>query len=130
MNLSKISDKIIESAIDTAKNSDMRCKHACIVVDKKGNIITSRSNKSLSVSNNILTSKDFDKSTKVSRHAEENALRNTDPKKLKDATLYVIRLNINDNTKPFLNSKPCCKCTKIIHSCMRKYGLKKVFYSS
>ena len=70
------------------------------------------------------------KNIKISYHAEENALRNVDPKKLCGARLYVFRWT-NIDTKPnCMNSKPCKQCTVIIESCMKKFGLKTVYYSS
>jgi hypothetical protein len=64
---------------------------------------------------------------KVSIHAEEHALRRADPRMLKGASLYVIRKSYDGN---LANSKPCKRCESIIFSCMKKYGLKNVFYST
>jgi len=64
---------------------------------------------------------------KVSIHAEEHALRRADPRKLKGAVMYIARKTYDGN---YANSKPCIKCEAIIISCMKKYGLKAVYYST
>jgi deoxycytidylate deaminase len=69
----------------------------------------------------------YKKGKKVSIHAEEDALRKADPRKLKGASLYVVRKSC---TGDLVNSTPCDRCSSIINSCMKKYGLKAVYYSS
>ena len=64
---------------------------------------------------------------KVSVHAEEHALRRADPRMLNGASLYVVRKMCDGN---LTNSKPCKRCESIILSCMKKYGLKNVYYST
>jgi deoxycytidylate deaminase len=123
----KTDNLILQIAIEMAKKSDMRTKHGCIIIDYKGSIISKAYNKNL-----IVSSKQFDnftQNTKVSYHAEENALRNVDPKKLSGAKLYVIRYGFQENNPLLMNSKPCKKCTCIIEKYMKKYGLKTVYYS-
>jgi hypothetical protein len=68
---------------------------------------------------------DYMNGKKISIHAEEMALKNADPKKLRGARLYVVR-NSNGH---FLNSMPCERCMSIINFCMKKHGLKVVYYS-
>lgn len=123
----KTDNLILQIAIEMAKKSDMRTKHGCIIIDYKGSIISKACNKNL-----IVSSKQFDnftQNTKVSYHAEENALKNVDPKKLNGAKLYVIRYGFQENNPLLMNSKPCKKCTCIIEKYMKKYGLKTVYYS-
>ena len=118
---------LMDYAANLAQRSDMRTKHGCVIVDNKGSIISEAYNKTINLPPHKL--KNYDRNNKISRHAEENALRNVDKRKLYGARLYVVRSNdINDNF--FMNSKPCLKCTAIIEKCMRKFGLKVVYYSS
>lgn len=119
--------KIIDEIIEIAKKSDMRTKHGCIILDKKGTIISKACNTSLNISKEKF--KNFNKNTKISYHAEENALKNVDKKKLYGARLYVVRYGYFENNPEIMNSKPCEKCTRIINNCMKKYGLKYVYYS-
>ena len=108
-----------------AEKSDMKCKHGCVILDKKGKKISSACNTS------VLGESDIDKRYKngkrISIHAEENALRCVDIKKLNGARLYVFRKGQGDQ---ILNSKPCERCITIINSFMKKYGLKIVYYSA
>jgi hypothetical protein len=67
---------------------------------------------------------DYMNGKKITIHAEEMALKSVSPSKLKGATLYVVR-----NGHDMLNSKPCDRCQSIINSCMKKNGLKNVYYS-
>jgi deoxycytidylate deaminase len=126
----KIDSQIMDYAASIAKLSDMKNKHGCVIIDSKGEIISTGMNKT-NIHVNPNKFKIFNKNNKISLHAEENALRNVDPRKLKGARLYVIRLNCSPSILPrFSDSKPCKKCTCIIESCMKKYGLKVVYYSS
>jgi len=126
----KYDKEILNLAHSIALKSDMRCKHGCIIISNKGDIISSACNKSLPVCKEFLCGPPENKH-KYSFHAEESALRNTDYRKLSGATMYVIRLNSSDsNSINYMNSKPCSKCTYIINACIRKYGLKKIYYSN
>lgn len=126
----KLDDYIMHEAIEIAKKSDMRSKHGCIIIDNKGNIISSACNRTLHISSEQYIKDNFHKGIKVSRHAEENALRNVDHKKLYGARLYVVRWGVISSNPTFMNSKPCERCTKIINTCMKKFGLKVAYYSS
>jgi len=120
--------KLLNFAANIAQRSDMRTKHGCIIIDNKGNIISTAYNKTLNLSSEKL--KKFDKNNKVSRHAEENALFKVDKRKLFGAKLYVVRtVSLNENENILLNSKPCEKCKNIIEKYMKKFGLKKVYYT-
>jgi len=126
----KYDKEILEKAHTIALKSDMRCKHGCIIIDNKGNIISSACNRSMPVCKEALHSQTI-RTYKCSFHAEEIALRNTDYRKLSGAKMYVIRINsLNNKTTDYMYSKPCNKCTYIITACMRKYGLKMVYYSN
>jgi hypothetical protein len=80
-------------------------------------------------------------------HAEENVVRVLgDYNKLRDADMYVMRFGRGENAPTlgaqtlgaqtlgaqpsFLNSKPCAKCECFLNKCMRKYGLRNVYYTS
>jgi len=122
----KYDNKILDIALNIAKKSDMRCKHGCVIIDNRGNIISTAFN------NSIITSKDklysINKCHNITIHAEEKALRNVDHKKLLGAILYVVRYDILTE-EDFMNSKPCKRCTIIIEKYMKKFGLKKVYYT-
>jgi deoxycytidylate deaminase len=116
--------ELMKYAATIANKSDMEKKHGCVIIDKKGCIISTAYNKTLNIPPHQL--KTYDKSNKFSRHAEENALWNVNKKKLYGAKLYVVRTG----SSLLLNSKPCKKCMDIIETCMVKYGLKVAYYSS
>jgi deoxycytidylate deaminase len=126
--------EIMLYAVELAKKSNMSNKHGSVIVDNKGNIISTGFNKMIYVPKDKL--KIFDKNTrvKISNHAEEVALKNANPKKLNGAKLYIIRAalgtGICGETPIFMNSKPCKRCTQIIESCIKRFGLKVVYYSS
>ena len=124
----KYDNSILLDAIEVAKKSNMRSKHGCIIIDNKGSIISKACNRTTNVSKDRLMN--YDKDKKVSFHAEENALRNVDRKKLYGARLYVVRWGCIDSNPLFMNSKPCNKCTSIINTCIKKFGLKVVYYST
>ena len=128
MNAHKSDLELMQYAADIAQRSDMRTKHGCVIVDYKGSIISVAYNKTLNIPPHKL--KEYDRSNKISRHAEENALRHVDRRKLCGARLYVVRSENTNLENCFMNSKPCKRCSAIIETCMRKFGLKVVYYSS
>ena len=118
----KTEKRYMNIAANIALKSNLRSKHGCIIVDKKGNIISQAFNSAVVFQTNIK----YVKSNVMSFHAEESALKNVDKTKLNGSSLYVVR-NIGDGC--FSCSKPCQKCENLIHSCMKKFKLKYVFYS-
>jgi len=112
----------MDIAADIALKSNLRSKHGCIIIDKKGKIISKAHNKAIVFEKNIK----YVKTNIVTYHAEESALKNVDKTKLNGASLYVVR-NIGNGC--FSCSKPCQKCENIINSCMQRFKLKYVFYS-
>lgn len=117
-------------ALDIAKKSTMRSKHGCVIVDNKGNIISTGFNKEIFLyKKKHYTYYDQFQNHK-SIHAEENAIRNVDPAKLNGAKLYVVRWGSHEKNPLIMNSKPCKKCANIIGRCITKYGLKYAYYSS
>ncbi len=59
-------------------------------------------------------------------HAERAVLRQVDARKLRGATLVVIRISTHGE---LMNSSPCEGCQCHIQKCIRKYGLRRVYYS-
>ena len=133
----KFDKYIIRYALTIAEKSDMKSKHGCVIIDKKGSIISAQHNKMVYIQNIKEYHNKFRKGMKMSIHAEENALRNVDRNKLDGAKMYVVRkgceefINENGYKNPIcMNSKPCDRCTNIINMFMKKHGLKIVLYSS
>lgn len=64
-------------------------------------------------------------------HAERNVVKKLgDYNKLRGADMYVMRCGRGINCENFMNSKPCHDCEYFLNKCMRKYGLKNVYYTS
>jgi deoxycytidylate deaminase len=55
-------------------------------------------------------------------HAERSCIENCSSEKIKNCTLYVVRIN---KKREYRLSKPCCECTKFI----QRYDIKKTYYS-
>ena len=119
----KFERNILQDAKETAEKSNMRVQHGCVIVDAKGNIISRAYNKYQDLHK---INYPWTKGQQLSCHAEENALKQVDRKKLDGAKLYVVRISYCGE---FMNSKPCERCTVIIQKFMNKYGLKNVYYS-
>jgi hypothetical protein len=60
-------------------------------------------------------------------HAERAVLKLMDLSLLKDAELVVVRINMKGEILP---SKPCHSCECALIAAMKKWGLRKVYYSS
>lgn len=64
-------------------------------------------------------------------HAEKNVVKVLgDNNKLRDADLYVMRCGRGINNLNFINSKPCADCEYFLNKCMKKYGLRNVYYTA
>jgi hypothetical protein len=64
-------------------------------------------------------------------HAEKNAVKQLgDYTKLKGADMYIMREGRGENKSIFINSTPCADCQYFLHKCMKKYGLKNVYYTT
>ena len=48
----------------------------------------------------------------VAVHAEQNAIINGDPLKMKDAAIYIVGINVADNS--FASGEPCLLCRRMI----------------
>jgi len=121
--------EILYYALELSKKSTMQNKHSSVIVDKKGNIISTGYNQILCIPKDKIKIYNKNTNIKISKHAEEVALKNADPKKLNGAKLYVIRWTTFNGDTIFTNSKPCKRCTSIIETCIKKCGLKVVYYT-
>jgi hypothetical protein len=64
-------------------------------------------------------------------HAERNVLKVLgDYNKLRNADMYVMRCGRGINSETFINSKPCSDCEYFLNKCMKKYGLRNVYYTA
>lgn len=63
-------------------------------------------------------------------HAEKNVLKNLgDYEKMRGADMYVFRIGRGTNSHMAMNSKPCYACELFLNKCIRKYGLKNIYYT-
>ena len=106
-----------------AAKSDMKSKHGAIII-KNGKIISTGHNHTMG-SIKICINR-HGQQTRLSRHAEEDALRNLNYHNLKDASMYVVRIGIQTQ---YTISKPCERCMASIRKMKRERGLRRVFYS-
>lgn len=110
-----------------AKKSPLRCKHGCIIV--KGNTIIGKGYNKYNTYNRYGVIIQDNIKTK---HAETEALYDcilqNKKKDLKNADLYVVRFDINNNK--ILYSKPCSNCSNIINKYIEKFGLRYIYYST
>ena len=121
---------LMEYCVEIAKKSNMNSKHGCVIIDKKGNIISSACNKRRSMETEHIPDINIRRQKKFSKHAEETALKNVNRNNLKGAILYVVRYGHNHTNPYFMNSKPCEKCTAIIKAAIERHGLKAAYYST
>jgi tRNA(Arg) A34 adenosine deaminase TadA len=119
--------KIMITAMEEASKSIMNMQHGCVIIDRKGDVLAKACNRYIGLRNFSIP---YIPGKKMSCHAEENALSQVDPKKLHGARLYVTRISHTDGIITLKYSKPCVRCTAIIHKYMKNYGLQKVFYTS
>ena len=118
--LSQIKRSYIAEAMDEAVKSPLVRRHGCIIVG--GGKVISRGH-------NHYRKGRF--SAKCSTHAEIDAINNIGDKTLlRDADLYVVRIGSDhDGNIIIRGSQPCRTCLPKLLKCMRKYGLRNVFYS-
>lgn len=121
---------LMEMCVEVAKKSNMNSKHGCIIIDRKGNLISSACNKRRSMETEHISDINMRRQKRFSRHAEETALKNVNRNDLKGAVLYVVRYGHNNCNPYFMNSKPCEKCTAIINAAIERHGLKAAYYST
>jgi deoxycytidylate deaminase len=98
--------------INQALRSEEKHKHGAIVLDKKGNIISSGYNRKIKYYNH-----------KFTIHAEVDAINKLKKNKIGDLTLIVVR--VVTKQKILALSKPCNSCDDYI----RKKNVSMVYYS-
>ena len=107
--------EVFACLISLAELSDMRCKHAAVILDARGTIIASGYNHKIQGG--------------VSRHAEVSCLQNLrSTSRLQNSTLIVVRTRRDIACKGFHLSRPCRNCELKIAK-FRKYGLASVLFS-
>lgn len=120
--------KIKQMMVAMALNSDHhRCKHSALISYK---------NEIISVACNRIKSHPFQKKYgradgAIFLHAEvsaiKQAIRRLTLKELSKSAMYVVRVNINNQNKPYLMySKPCDGCMRAI----AEFDILNVFYSN
>ncbi len=108
--------KFIFTASKIASKSNLNNKHGCVIVHR-GKILSTGYNCCHYNNHNIHTRHaEFDCISKIKK------IRNKNKILLSECSLYVVRINDENNLK---NSKPCNKCFEYII----KSGIKKIYYS-
>jgi hypothetical protein len=121
-------NQILEQFRDDPRTTKMRLSHATsvhiAVIVSHGKIIAEATNRLGTRSKGCGYSKN-------TIHAERNVVKVLgDYNKLRDADMYVMRCGRGPEAPDFINSKPCSGCEYFLNKCMRKYGLKNVYYTS
>lgn len=114
-----------EILTNLASKSDMRSKHAAVIVNRN-RIISWGHNQTVGSTKRYCSRENINRP--LSLHAEEHALRNSNHRELRGSIMYVIRWGVHDDNPTFMNSKPCERCMNSINK-MKRYGLKAVYYS-
>lgn len=87
-------------------------------------------NKILAAATNKISSRSAGASSRGSQtyiHAEKNAVRSLgDMSRMRGADMYVMRIG----KCSFMYSQPCPECTTLLLKCMKKYGLRNVYFTS
>jgi hypothetical protein len=97
--------------------------HVAILV-KRGKIISHATNRVGSRSRGVGFS---DKTI----HAERNCVRQLgDISQLRGAQMYIMRISKDAANPEFMSSKPCHECEVFLEKCVRKYGLRQIFYTA
>lgn len=105
-------EQFIERAAILATKSDLvNHRHGCVIVCKRGRIISEGYNYMW---------------RNMSIHAEIDALSKLKKRDLSTCSMYVVRIGTDKMGNPLKYSRPCEKCTEAIY----KYGIGKVFYST
>ena len=106
---------ILKRDMQSASGKDLKFKHMCVIVTKKG--------KPLSYGHNV-----YDSKNQLTEHAEEMALRilieNRERIYSKKKPLYLIVARTNG-----YNSKPCSRCLELISKNSHIINIKQVCYS-
>jgi hypothetical protein len=108
--------------------------HVTAIV-KKGKVVVIRSNR-VGCSGHTQKRGSRYKLGPATLHSEVAAVRDLKSMKLlKDADIFVwkwkvdklMTISCNSTIK---NSRPCAECEAVLQSCARKYGIRKIYYSS
>lgn len=124
MTMNKAHLYFIQCAVEEAQKSNMRQKHGCVIVKRKKVIAKGHNDHSgYDKYGSELTNK------RRTIHAEADAIRNciSNGISMKGAVMYVVRFNIRTNEATY--SKPCHNCFELILSCVKKHGLRKIYYT-
>ena len=106
--------------------------HVTVII-KNGKIVLMRSNR---VGCSYHTQKDGPryKLGPATIHSEVAALRDVSSRVLRNADIFVWKwkvekeMNITSEST-VKNSKPCVECEAVLRTCIKKYGIRKVYYS-
>ncbi len=97
--------------------------HVAVLV-KRGKIISHATNRVGSRSRGVGFS---DKTI----HAERNCVRQLgDTSQMRGANMYIMRISKDSENPVFMSSKPCHECEVFLEKCVRKYGLRQIFYTT
>jgi cytidine deaminase len=110
-----IENLILKREAQTANGKDLKFKHMCVIVTKKG--------EPLSYGYNV-----YDLKNQITEHAEEMALRilieNKERLYSKKKPLYLIVARTNG-----CNSKPCARCLELIEKNLHIINIRHICYT-
>lgn len=106
----------MQKASDLAATSECNQKHGAIII-RGGRVLATAINRTRNNPNNVA-----DPKTQAAYHAEVAALMACPDVDLKNATIYVARVN---NSGEQMMSKPCVNC----QAALKARGVKKIFYT-
>ena len=120
-------NQILEQFRNDSRTTKMQLSHSTsihiAVVVLRGKIIAEATNRLCSRSKGSGYSN-------YTIHAERNVVKSLgNYNKLRGADMYVMRCGRGINSSKFINSKPCYDCEYFLQKCMKKYGLKNVYYT-
>lgn len=121
-------NEILERFRNDPRTTKMRLSHVTsvhiAVIVYRGKIIAEATNRLGSRSKGVGYST-------YTIHAERNVVKKLgDYTKLKDSDMYVMRCGRGSNFGNFVNSKPCSECECFLNKCIKKYGLRNIYYTS
>ena len=112
----------IELAIKEAIKSSLVMKHGCVIVNGHKIVATGH--------NNYSTKRKYSSLVRKSTHAEMDALFHVKDKSLlRNADMYVVRVNVCREEIKLKCSSPCIDCHHKLIRTMNKQGLRNVYYS-
>jgi hypothetical protein len=125
---SKAIPAFLEAFLSDPRTTNLKFVHKTqihvAIIMKRGKIIAHATNRVGSRSRGVGFS---DKTI----HAERNCVRQLgDISQLRGANMYIMRISKDSANPVFMSSKPCHECEVFLEKCVRKYGLRQVFYTS